>query len=270
MNIDVGARPFRLRGAPQRRSGATAAGRFSVAFASRRRSGLKPALQPEGFTLIELLVVISIIGVLASLTVGLSGVASRKSKESRLRGDLNRLATSIENYKAALGMFPPDNPGRPSTNQLFYELSGTIFDSSGGPGFFITPNQKQRMDAPSIAQVFSARGFANSVRHGDTPKFTEEFKPSQYGVIGGEIEVEVLVSPVKGPDLFLYQGRSVPLAIPVRGNPKNKLNPWLYDSSSPNRNNRNTFDLWTEVIIGRNLIRFSNWEKEPVVIGRAR
>lgn len=229
-----------------------------------------PRWRRAGFTLIELLVVISIIGVLASLTVGLSGVASRKSKESRLRGDLNRLVTSIENYKAALGMYPPDNPEKPSTNQLFYELSGTVFDSSGGRGYFTAPNQQVRMDAASIAQIFKARGFANSVRSGDTPKFSEEFKPSQYGEIVGELDVEILVSPVKGPDLFLYQGRSAPLAIAVRGNPKNKLNPWLYDSSSPNRNNRNTFDLWTEVIIGRNIIRFSNWEKEPVVIGRAK
>jgi len=225
----------------------------------------------RGFTLIELLVVISIIGVLASLTVGLSAVASRKSKESRVRADLDRLVTAIENYKAALGMYPPDNPGRPSTNQLFYELSGTIYEQAGARGYFTTPNKQERIDAESIRQVFNARGFSNSARPGETPKVAEEFKASQYGEIVGETDVEILISPVRGPELFSYQGRPpVQLAIPVRGNPKNKLNPWLYDSSSPNRNNRNTFDLWTEVIIGRNIVRFTNWDKDPVVIGRAK
>src|SRR5262245_47967948 len=64
-----------------------------------------------GFTLIELLVVISVIGLVAGLTVGLSGVASGKSKESRIRGDLNRLVTLIENYRAKLGSYPPSPDG---------------------------------------------------------------------------------------------------------------------------------------------------------------
>lgn len=226
----------------------------------------------NGFTLIELLVVISIIGVLASLTVGLSNAASRKSKEARIRGELDKYATAIDNYKAALGMYPPDNQGKPSTNQLYYELSGTIYEQVGGRGYFTTHNRQERLGADEVRLVFNARGFGNSVsaKSGEPVKITEEFKPSQVGVISGEIDVKVLVVPVKGPDAFTYQGRSAPLAIPVRGSAKNRINPWLYDSSSPNRNNKRSFDLWAEVIIGRNIVRFSNWDKEPVVIGRAR
>lgn len=224
----------------------------------------------NGFTLIELLVVISIIGVLASLTVGLSGVASRKSKESRVRGNLDRLVTSIENYKAALGMFPQDNPGKPSTNQLYYELSGTTYEQGSGRGFFATHARQEQISADAVYNVFKARGFGNSVRPGDTLKFSEEFKPSEVGEISGEFDVKVLVVPVKGPDRFTYQSVSAPLTYAVRGNPNNKINPWLYDSSSPNRNNRGTFDLWAEVVIGKNIVRFSNWDKEPVVIGKTR
>ena len=103
------------------------------------RDGVESVLtrfMTSAFTLIELLVVIAIIGVLASLTVGLSSVASRKSKESRVRGELDKLATAIDNYKAALGTYPPDNPGKPWLNQLFYELSGTIYTNKGGRGYF--------------------------------------------------------------------------------------------------------------------------------------
>src|SRR4051794_19013634 len=64
-----------------------------------------------GFTLIELLVVISIIGILAGLVLGLAGLATRKSRESRIRTELTKLVTDIENYKAALGLYPPDHPG---------------------------------------------------------------------------------------------------------------------------------------------------------------
>src|SRR4051812_1695511 len=68
-----------------------------------RRSGAR------AFTLIELLVVISIIGVLASLVVGLSGVAGRKSKESRVKVELSRLINAVENYKSTMGFYPPDH-----------------------------------------------------------------------------------------------------------------------------------------------------------------
>ena len=47
-----------------------------------------PAAQPRGarngFTLIELLVVISVIGILASLIVGVSGVATSKARVSQV------------------------------------------------------------------------------------------------------------------------------------------------------------------------------------------
>src|SRR5439155_4656609 len=81
---------------------------FDFACGRRESQGLgEKASNCLAFTLVELLVVISIIALLAGLTVGLSGVAIRKSKESRMRGELNRLVTLIENYKAKIGYYPP-------------------------------------------------------------------------------------------------------------------------------------------------------------------
>lgn len=219
----------------------------------------------EGFTLIELLVVISIIAVLAGLSVGLVGVASRKNKEARLKAELSKYVTAIDNYKAALGAFPPDNPGRPSTNQLFYELSGTIF----GNGTFTVPSRQESISVVNVKAIFGRSGIANSARDEKDLKFTEGFKAAQYKEISlpsPNVDVELLAVPVRGPTEFRYRGGTSPLAIKSRDG--TTFNPWLYDSSSTNRNNANGFDLWTEVVIGKKIIRFSNWEREPVTIGQ--
>ena len=221
----------------------------------------------RAFTLIELLVVISIIGLLATLGVGLTAVASRKSKESRIKGDLNKLVTAIENYKAGLGFYPPDNPGKPSTNQLFYELSGTTYDQPGTrDGTFLLADGQLKITTAGVNNLFGSRGFSNSARPGEKPKFSEEFKPSQYKELGANQFVALIV-PVKAPLTFTYNG--IAMKLPLTTADKSEVNPWLYDSSSPVRNNKKGFDLWTEVIIGRDVIRFSNWEKDPVVLRRA-
>ncbi|MBM3833140.1 MAG: type II secretion system protein [Verrucomicrobia bacterium] len=239
---------------------------------SAAAAGGKPAIQQtaslrykrSGFTLIELLVVFSIIALLAGLSVGLVGVASRKNKESRVKAELNKYVTAIENYKAAIGSFPPDNPGKPSTNQLFYELSGTVYTRNK---FEIPGSEEGILDA-NVRPIFGRSGFANSSRDEKELKFTEEVKPAQYKEVNiPGVDIEVLAVPVNGPKTSTYNGVSFPLQIPARVGAV-PINPWMYDSSSPNRNNPNGFDLWAEVVIGRDIIRFSNWEKDPTVIGR--
>ena len=232
--------------------------------------GLLGVLRTRGFTIVELLVVISIIALLASLTVGLSSVASRKSKESWLTGDLAKLGTAIDSYHAGIGSYPRDNSRTPAINQLYYELSGTFYQRAGGDGFFSLQNSDQRISSRAVADFFNAPGFANSVsvESGEKPKFTEEFKPDQVKQISQVPNFEILVAPVKGPPQFTHYRTTMPLAIKaVDGT---VVNPWLYDSSSVTRNNRNGYDLWAEVVIGRDIIRFSNWESTPTVIGSTR
>ena len=90
-------------------------------------------------------------------------------------------------------------------------------------------------------------------------KFVTEFKASQTARLVANPPIDVLVSPVKGLPygtagswtLKTYDGK--------------QINPWLYVSTSPT-NNPDRFDLWTEVVVGGHLMRFSNWERDPVVI----
>jgi len=60
-----------------------------------------------GFTLIELLVVISIIGILASLTLVSYTGAQKQTRDTQRRSDLNQYRNALENYASAnSGLYP--------------------------------------------------------------------------------------------------------------------------------------------------------------------
>ncbi len=77
----------------------------------------------NGFTLIELLVVISIIGILAGLTLSSYSGAQKQARDSQRRSDLNQYRNALETYASA------NNGKYPST-------SG---DSVSGTSIFINP-----------------------------------------------------------------------------------------------------------------------------------
>lgn len=198
----------------------------------------------RGFTLIELLVVMGIIGVLAGLTVGLSSVASRKSKTGRMEKELNELVTAIEVYKSSkIGSYPRDNPGKPALNSLFYELSGVTF----AEGIYSVTGQDEKMGLGFVSDIFNAQGFANAARPGDDLQTTHHFKPDQHKKIReGNLVVEVLVAPLPGPS-------SRPA---VDGS---RANVWNYDASSSGRHNKTSFDLWVNITVGTSVVQIHNW-----------
>lgn len=60
-----------------------------------------------GFTLIELLVVISIIGILASLTLVSYTGAQKQTRDTQRRSDLNQYRNALENYASSNnGLYP--------------------------------------------------------------------------------------------------------------------------------------------------------------------
>lgn len=214
--------------------------------AANANLGIVPPLS-AAFTLVELLLVISIIALLAGLVVGLSALASRKMREQRVRAELNGFVTAIEAYKAERGFYPPDNPGRPSTNSLFYELSGAVFTN----GNYETLNLRETIAPSDLLAVFKREGIANSSRDPTEVKSYMKFKPGQYKLMNVKKDVELLVVPVKGPNQI--KGRDGSAVI--------DLNPWRYDASSTNRHNRNSFDLWAEILIGKQTNVIGNWKQ---------
>jgi prepilin-type N-terminal cleavage/methylation domain-containing protein len=202
------------------------------------------------FTLIELLTVISIIGLVAGLIIGLAPAASRQMRIKRVEGDLQQLVTAIDNFKAKYGHYPPDNVVEtvvlgnrvkivnPATNQLYYELIGTLFTNN----LFKPLKGVSFLNLSTVATAFHRDGFVNSAEDPkDTRCFLPNLRDNQIGQVsvGGQQQVDVLIVPVKGP--------FVP-------------NTWRYVSTSPT-NNPDTFDLWAEIVIGKETKRIGNWRE---------
>jgi prepilin-type N-terminal cleavage/methylation domain-containing protein len=213
---------------------------------------LQKTKRAGAFTLIELLVVIAIIGIIASLVVGLVGRAATARKIKRVKVELAQLETAIDSYKSKKGFFPPSNGDTNivTTNQLFYELTGTIFTN----GIFQTVNGTETIDDSTVDSYFKTKGFANSATS-DTPADSREvknffpgLKAAQYQDVNpaDNVNVQLLIVPVAGPDDIDVNGR--------------KINPWRYNSAAPTHN-PDTYDLWAEIVVAGKTNIIGNWNE---------
>jgi len=84
----------------------------------------------RGFTLIELLVVITIIMILAGLSMGGYGYIGRKQAESQAAIQISLLSKALEEYKLDNGEYPPTG----GTNSLFKELYWNAVKTTPDPG----------------------------------------------------------------------------------------------------------------------------------------
>ncbi len=209
--------------------------------------------------MIEVLVVIAIIGVLAALVIPLTAAVSRKRAEARVKSQLQELITAIDAYKARFGHYPPDNVvGRSATftnvnavtNQLFYELTGTVVDDRTSS--FRTPDHQETVTVETVRRFFNTDGFVNSgATRADARNFLEKLRSDRYAEVSTKPDVEVLVVPIAWP--MARNDHPVPS---VKG-----LNPWRYISSSPT-NNPGSYDLWAEFVEGKKIKVISNWSRD--------
>ncbi|HTI97676.1 MAG TPA: CopG family antitoxin [Dongiaceae bacterium] len=202
------------------------------------------------FTLVELLVVITIIGIIAGLTVGLAGVAVKKSKISRVKAEMEKLSTAIKTYQSKKGYFPPDNPNNTLTNALYYELAGTVNNQQ----IYTTLDSQDTITnttaIPTLSTYCGVGGLANSSTGSkDSDNFTAEsflsnFKSTEF------------LTTTNGVKLFKVSG-DAPGTQPT-------FNTWHYVSSHPT-NNPSGFDLWAEVMFGNKTNVICNWSDSVIV-----
>ena len=230
------------------------------------RSATNPAHR-SGFTLIELLVVIGIIALLAGLVVSLTKHSASKMRESRIRDELEQIATAIEAYHAQFNQYPPDNVVsrdplvvNPVTNSLYYELTGVVVDDRGNR--FRSPNRQQWIGASTVSSLFNADGFVNAAAN---PKEIKSFFPSLSSaqhklILKSPADVEVLAVAVDWPlnnPLF-----PPPFNFNSPDPSVKRINPVRYVASPHATNNPATFDLWVEYVEGKKVKIICNWSKD--------
>ncbi len=196
------------------------------------------ARRHEAFTLIEMLVVIAVIGILAAMIIGIFPGVMDKRARSRVRAELMSLTVAIENFKHDQGFYPPDNKNSTAGSPLFYELVGCTLDNTQ----FI-PARGTPVPINRVQPSFGVDGFVNTtVGNKPSKNYLPDLKDDQHGTRTNlaPTPVEVLLVPYKG----------------ISG----EFNPWHYNSSSP-VHNPGSFDLWAQIVIGKNTNTIGNWRQ---------
>jgi prepilin-type N-terminal cleavage/methylation domain-containing protein len=211
----------------------------------------------RAFTLVEMLVVIAVIATLAAMIFPAFGLIKRRAAIQKAQTELKLVASAITDYKNQYRHYPPDHPGNPIINGLYFELLGTVLTNAS----FQTKNGDAKIQAAAVAATFGQGGFVNCTKGGGddnttaAKKFLVELKPAQYGEIPGGANdiIRLLACSVKWPDN----------TSPLPASPG--LNPWRYVSSSPT-NNPGEFDLWVDIIVGSKTNRICNWSDKPLIV----
>jgi prepilin-type N-terminal cleavage/methylation domain-containing protein len=201
------------------------------------------------FTLIEMLTVITIMGIIAALVVTMGQTASQKKKTTAVEGEKQKLITLINNYQAKLNYYPPDNgllatlavnmnnpvsfsnyDAMAATNPLLYELTGGSNNGAAGTlTVFNSSNASLTVAIQTYSNIFNRGGIGN----GDAQEPHNFFQPlpstKEYAPYNATVN-----PPICG------------LLVPADFMPGQTVNFWHYDSSTTNRHNMNSYDLWAE------------------------
>ena len=226
------------------------------------------------FTLIELLVVISIIGVLAGLTLPALGYIKRQQYLKTSRAELEFLQTALENYKAKYGSYPPGNQNpsgtyaAPVTNsmlpQLYYELAGTIVNGA----YFVTLDGSSKIlinnsGTKDVKASYGVGGFVNCTKgNGDD-----------------DIKAKNFLSGIRQRMLYSFWTNTpncdgTPILVTSVGGPDDNyhpLNPTLGQGPNPFRykypgdNNPNSYDLWVQLVIKGKTNLICNWSRQVII-----
>ena len=203
----------------------------------------------HGFTLIELLVVISIIAVLAAITIPVLAAVKKNQYRSTANIELKKLETAIENFKTTYGAYPPSNKTDPALNQLYYELAGVTRDAAGN---YTTLDGATTISATDYAAAFGVAGIVNCTKGNGEDKveaknFLSGLKVNLNDMVTNNFKrTTVILTSVGGPD-DSYK--------PLNAS---GLNPFRYNSANPT-NNPNSFDLWVDLQIRGKIYRINNW-----------
>lgn len=200
----------------------------------------------KAFTLIELLLVISIIGIVAAMSVAGIRSASAKRDQSAVEAQKAKLILAIEDYKGKFGSYPPDRPGATVANARFnplaYELGGT---RRAGANYQFEVDSSHVVTPATLNANFGVSGLLNA-----TPATTvrgKSFMPMKEGT-------------GKNADYVIMPAGVVLLKVAAE-HPTLAENVWFYRSYPTNGHNPKSYDLWAEIKrSGGSTNIISNWK----------
>jgi hypothetical protein len=162
------------------------------------------------------------------------------------------LVSAIQTYKATLGSYPPDHVVHrsplivdPVTNQLMYELFGTLYNSTNDS---FLPHQFPRIKGTVARRFFNVDTFKNSAEKPELVKqFLDKTNVVAEFLVQGRPDVVALLGMWpnwEGMDSDLYQFFDAVS--------------WRYNCSCP-AHNPGSFDLWIQIKTSRTNIVIGNW-----------
>lgn len=156
----------------------------------------------SGFTLIELLVVVSVILVLAGITLGVGRGVMNAQAKAQAKGELATLAQAIDQFKLQYGDYPWHGAwgrGVDSNNQmLVYALTGRLV---------LEPSDPADPDSPILAVKVSD----------DLDNAAVVAKPKFIDITKFDVEDDIIYDPWGNPYKYWYKLDTAPNAWEVFG-----------------------------------------------------
>jgi prepilin-type N-terminal cleavage/methylation domain-containing protein len=116
-----------------------------------------PLRTTAAFTLIELLAVITVIGILAGLTLGAAGAVRRHGATSTAKAEVAALQAACDRYYADYNLYPSNTSAAPSAvNPTNYTAAGQVLFTNllGSATLTAVPTRKRYFE-PKPAMVFT-------------------------------------------------------------------------------------------------------------------
>ena len=155
-----------------------------------RRTSLaaSPPAGRRGFTLLELLTAITVIGILATISIGAIRGAKEHGNIARTRSELAALATALEQFKRLYGDYPQTG----EFTQAPATPTGATPANPNGTGPGVSTAQSKLFNC--LTGVFGARAFTNSDRL-NGPNLLEIGKFTVNGTLTNQFLVPVSNTP---------------------------------------------------------------------------